>query len=137
MGEFADAVFKTALHLRFGFRSSAQYPRRCRLSTRRATRRDARRFPTEPRIGESENPRSASDLRFALSGKALFFGHFLFGQKKKVTRPRSGRKLCALLTSPASWTSLVSANDARMRYERPITRFFDMADPLTLDRRPH
>jgi hypothetical protein len=44
---------------------------------------DARRFPTEPRIGESENPRITTDLRFDLSGKALFFGHFLFGLKRK------------------------------------------------------
>jgi hypothetical protein len=58
---------------------------------------DARRFPTEPRIGESENPRIATDLRFALSGKAVFFGSFLLGQQKKGTRPRSGRKLCSSL----------------------------------------
>jgi hypothetical protein len=44
---------------------------------------DARRFPTEPRIGESENPRVKTDLRFDLSGKALFFGYFLFRQKRK------------------------------------------------------
>jgi hypothetical protein len=32
---------------------------------------------------ESENPRNRSDEPFALSEKALFFGSFLFGQKKK------------------------------------------------------
>jgi hypothetical protein len=44
----------------------------CRLLTRRATRMDARRFPTEPRIGESENPRIVTGLRFALSGGRPF-----------------------------------------------------------------
>jgi hypothetical protein len=57
---------------------------------------DARRFPTEPRIGESENPGKTADLRFDLSGKGAFLWLLSFSPfKKKVTRPRSGRKLCS------------------------------------------
>jgi hypothetical protein len=83
VGDFAEAVFEIALHRRFGFRSSAIYARRCRLQTQRATRMEARRFPTEPRIGESENPRSATDLRFALSGGRPFSLVTFFLAKKR------------------------------------------------------
>ena len=47
---------------------------------------DGRRFWIEPWNGESENSRIVSGGSFALFEEALFFGYFLLGQQKKVTR---------------------------------------------------
>jgi len=47
---------------------------------------DARRFPTEPWNGDSENAGAASDRLIVVSGKAVSFGYFSLGQQRKVTR---------------------------------------------------
>jgi hypothetical protein len=61
---------------------------------------DARRFPTEPRIGESENPRTSAGLRFALSGRALTLVTFFLA--KKESDPAAQRAEALRFARPAS-----------------------------------
>ncbi|WP_123768481.1 hypothetical protein [Vulcaniibacterium tengchongense] len=58
--------------------------------------------------GESENPEALSASEIDLSRKALFFGYFLLGQQKKVTRPPAGGRK---LLSPIATKQRTQAKD--------------------------
>ena len=83
--------------LAFDLHASAYASVACRPGGRRAWMRGVFR---QDRDVLSKNPRLRSACRLALSGKGAFLWLLSFSPfKKKVTRPRSGRKLCSWLYS--------------------------------------
>jgi hypothetical protein len=80
------------LCLAFDLYASMRASTACRPGGRRAWMRGVFRQDTDVL---SKNPRERSACRLALSGEGTFLWLLSFlPLKKKVTRPRSGRKLC-------------------------------------------